>query len=112
MAIPSRQIGWSTKANLLWQISKQLQHLTCVTAGGCGTTTTTTTIATCDRWIYDTSLIEPQSTIVSLEYTECEVILPTIVTQPAGDFTQPYVFCSSTTPVISLGTLVGDGPCV
>ena len=45
MAIPSRQIGWSTKANLLWQISKQLERLTCVTAGGCGTTTTTTTTA-------------------------------------------------------------------
>ena len=45
MAIPSRQIGWSTKANLLWQISKQLEYLTCVTAGGCGTTTTTSTIA-------------------------------------------------------------------
>jgi hypothetical protein len=43
MAIPSRQIGWSTKANLLWQISKQLEYLTCVTAGGCGPTTTTTT---------------------------------------------------------------------
>ena len=28
MAIPSRQIGWSTKANLLWQISKQLERLT------------------------------------------------------------------------------------
>ena len=45
MAIPSRQIGWSTKANLLWQISKQLEYLTCVTAGGCGTTTTTSTVA-------------------------------------------------------------------
>ena len=43
MAIPSRQIGWSTKSNLLWQISKQLERLTCVTAGGCSTTTTTTT---------------------------------------------------------------------
>lgn len=28
MAIPSRQIGWSTKSNLLWQISKQLEYLT------------------------------------------------------------------------------------
>jgi hypothetical protein len=46
MAIPSRQIGWSTKANLLWQISKQLERLTCVTAGGCGNTTTTTTTTT------------------------------------------------------------------
>ena len=45
MAIPSRQIGWSGRANLLWQISKQLEYLTCVVAGGCGTTTTTTTEA-------------------------------------------------------------------
>jgi hypothetical protein len=47
MAIPSRQIGWGTEDNLLWQISKQLERLTCVTAGGCGaiTTTTTSTVA-------------------------------------------------------------------
>jgi hypothetical protein len=41
MAIPSRQIGWGTKSNLLWQISKQLERLICV-SGGCTTTTTTT----------------------------------------------------------------------
>jgi hypothetical protein len=45
MAIPSRQIGWSTKANLLWQISKQLERLICVAACECPTTTTTTTTA-------------------------------------------------------------------
>lgn len=28
MAIPSKQIGWSQKANLLWNISKQLETLT------------------------------------------------------------------------------------
>lgn len=43
MAIPSRQIGGSTKTNLLWQISKQLERLTCVAACGCSPTTTTTT---------------------------------------------------------------------
>lgn len=43
MAIPSKQIGWSTQSNLLWQISKELDRLICVTAGGCGPTTTTTT---------------------------------------------------------------------
>ena len=32
MAIPSRQIGWSTTDNLLWQISKQLESLIRVTA--------------------------------------------------------------------------------
>ena len=42
MAIPSRQIGWSTTDNLLWQISKQLQYLTGILYNGTGTTTTTT----------------------------------------------------------------------
>lgn len=43
MAIPSRQIGWSTTDNLLWEISKQLQYLTQVIAHPPGSTTTTTT---------------------------------------------------------------------
>lgn len=36
MAIPSRQIGWGTEENLLWQISKQMESLTNVAynAGG------------------------------------------------------------------------------
>lgn len=29
MAIPSRQIGWGTQENLLWQIAKQLEGLQC-----------------------------------------------------------------------------------
>lgn len=41
MAIPSRQIGWSTKSNLLWQISKQLQYLTGIMGRNITTTTTT-----------------------------------------------------------------------
>jgi hypothetical protein len=55
MAISSRQIGWSTKANLLWQISKQLEALsgimynrgntTTTTSTSTSTTTTTTTVA-------------------------------------------------------------------
>jgi len=47
MAIPSRQIGWSTKSNLLWQISKQLEALTGImyNRGNPTTTTTTTTVA-------------------------------------------------------------------
>jgi hypothetical protein len=47
MAIPARQIGQpsSTKAQLLWQISKQLQNLTRVMYNRGLTTTTTTTVA-------------------------------------------------------------------
>ena len=54
MAIPSRQIGWSTKSNLLWQISKQLEYLTGVLYRS--TTTTTTTIANCIAFVADTTL--------------------------------------------------------
>ena len=43
MAIPSRQIGWSTKSNLLWEISKQLEALTGVIGRNIPVTTTTTT---------------------------------------------------------------------
>jgi len=55
MAIPSKQIGWGTEENLLWQISKQLETLTNVTynigkitsttSTSTSTTTTTTTVA-------------------------------------------------------------------
>jgi hypothetical protein len=44
MAIPSKQIGQSVEANLLWQISKQLERLIQVTATSNTTTTTTTTV--------------------------------------------------------------------
>lgn len=44
MPINSKQIGWSNEANLLWQISKQLDQLIKVTAA-LSTTTTTTTAA-------------------------------------------------------------------
>lgn len=46
MAIPSRQIGWSTTDNLLWQISKQLQYLTQVVAHPPASTTTTSSTST------------------------------------------------------------------
>lgn len=47
MAISSKQIGQSTEVNLLWNISKQLEHLIKVVAQGntYPTTTSTTTPA-------------------------------------------------------------------
>jgi len=60
MAIPSRQIGWGTKSNLLWEISKQLERLTSVVGRNIppSTTTTTTTSVPVDITI---SLIAPNS---------------------------------------------------
>ena len=46
MAIPSRQIGWSTKSNLLWQISKQLEALSGIMYNRGNSTTTTTSTST------------------------------------------------------------------
>jgi hypothetical protein len=47
MAIPAKQIGQSAEANLLWQISKQLETLIKVVSQGntYTTTSTTTTVA-------------------------------------------------------------------
>jgi uncharacterized protein (TIGR02145 family) len=42
MAIPSKQIGWSEKSNLLWEVSNQIDRLLNV-IGGQGTVTITTT---------------------------------------------------------------------
>ena len=45
MAIPPKQIGWSQKSNLLWEISRQLDRtLNAMRIQGVPTTTTTTTI--------------------------------------------------------------------
>jgi hypothetical protein len=44
MSVPNKQIGWSQEANLLWEISKQLDKLIKVTAA-LSTTSTTTTVA-------------------------------------------------------------------
>lgn len=46
MAIPSQQIGWSQRAKLLWNISKQLENLIKVAGNVNLPTTTTTTTAT------------------------------------------------------------------
>lgn len=45
MGINNKQIGWSNEANLLYQISKQLDQLIKVTAQLLPATTTTTTTA-------------------------------------------------------------------
>jgi hypothetical protein len=61
MAIPSRQIGWSTKSNLLWQISKQLENLTRVMYNR-GTTTTTTTVSPTTSTTSTTTTVAPTTT--------------------------------------------------
>lgn len=46
MAIPSKQIGQSNEANLLWYIAKELEQIKGILANQApATTTTTTTVA-------------------------------------------------------------------
>jgi len=46
MPIPSRQVGWGTTENLLWQIAKQLEGISCQLCDLNNNFTTTTTTTT------------------------------------------------------------------
>ena len=49
MAIPPKQIGYSEKANLLWEISRELDRMNSIMCtGDCPSTTTTTTTTVCN----------------------------------------------------------------
>ena len=76
------------------------------------TTTTTTTVGPCLQYIYDTSGIEPQSTVVSIGFTECGSGDIIAITQPASDFIQPYILCSTSYPITESGIVTADGPCI
>jgi hypothetical protein len=96
MAIPSRQIGWGTQANLLWQISKQLEYLTCVTACECPTTTTNYNVAGCERMEYHVISytgegVLPEGTIVNNNTPECWFIIDQ-TTNPADVGTVEYIW--------------------
>lgn len=86
MAIPSRQIGWGTQANLLWQISKQLERLICVASCKCPSTTTTTTT------------IEPTTTTTTTLDCNCYTLINN-ANDTAG---YSYIDCS--------GNLISDVP--
>lgn len=63
MAIPAKQIGWSQKSNLLWNISKQLETLIQV-AGNIGINpgTTTTTSTSSSTTTTTTTTVTPTTT--------------------------------------------------
>jgi hypothetical protein len=62
MAIPARQIGWSQKSNLLWQISKQLEILTGVLYRSTSSTTTTTSTSSSSTTTTSTTTASPTTT--------------------------------------------------
>ena len=80
MAIAPKQIGWSEKANLLWEISRQLDRINSVVCTGpCPTTTSTTTISpttttttTLDCNCY--TLINNSNSPLTYNYIDCSGI--------------------------------------
>lgn len=95
MAIPSRQIGWDTKSNLLWQISKQFEYITQI-AGNIyippvEPTTTTTTSSSSTSTSTTTSTSTSSTTTTS---TTTTVPPPTTTTTTT---TEPITYAFTTT---------------
>ena len=78
--------------------------------GVCCTTTTTTTSAPCIQWNWNLTGISP-STVTTLEYTQCGTGAHVIITQAASSFGNPFIFCSTTAPIITLGSITSEGNC-
>lgn len=106
MAIPSRQIGWSTRDNLLWQISKQLEHLICVKSGGClSTTTTTTTTLDCNCY----TIINNTNSPLTYSYVNCGGDLISDVPIASGETVN---LCASRSSIIfTYGLILDQGVC-
>ena len=105
MAIPSRQIGWSTQSNLLWTISKELERLSCVLSGGCSTTTTTSTTLPPDPF-YGTVYWGENAP------TACSLTGSVTVSGPGTTFTfcsTIYYYIGSYFPVPTGNIFISDG---
>lgn len=81
-------------------------------SGSCPTTTTTTTIG-CYQFTWNLTGVNPLD-IITIEWDECGGVGDThiIVTQPAGDFGNPFTLCSETFPIITIGGLTSEGNCI
>jgi hypothetical protein len=104
--IAPRQIGWSEKANLLWEISKQLDRLnTQMCTGGCPTTTTTsTTLPICNSY----SIYSEVGTYYA-QWIDCEG-------NPEGSiipqFSVAYNLCARVGTLVYEGDIIDNGLCI
>jgi len=105
MAIPSRQIGWGTEENLLWQISKQLEYLTNVIYN-IGSNTTTTTTSTSSTTTTTTTTPIPFSGTVDIIASPYCLNSPSYSSTVSGDssFCNSTQFTSGTFGTIPAGT--------
>ena len=105
MAIPSRQIGWGTEENLLWQISKQLEYLTNVVYN-IPNNTTTSTSSTSSTTTTTTAPPIPFSGTVDIIASPYCLNSPSYSSNVSGDssFCNSTQFTSGTFMTIPAGT--------
>lgn len=116
MSITPKQIGWSEKANLLWEISRQLDRINSVVCTGpcptttttttiLSTTTTTTTLASCVEVSFEVTENCGDQDYATVEYTDCDGVLQT-VNAPSGPSTLKVCTLAGATPPVFI---CGDG---
>jgi uncharacterized protein (TIGR02145 family) len=99
MAIPPKQIGWSQKSNLLWEISRELDKtLNFMCTGPCPVPPSNTNynVAGCERMEYHVITytgndVLPEGTIVNNDTPECWYVVDQ-TTNPADVGTITYVW--------------------
>lgn len=107
MAIPPKQIGYSNEANLLWEISRQLDRmLKTVCTPPCPTTTTTTTVVNLCNSYTITNLDDFDTTY---SYLDCDGVLVDGV--PILAFASA-TFCARTDSVNFNSQIVDNGICI
>ena len=110
MAIPSRQIGWGTTDNLLWEISKQLEKTTCQLCSISGTSGTSGTSGYSGDRFRTTSTTE-----FTLGVSTNIVVEPGLAYSPAQDVIITYNVgnhqtCTVVSYDINTGAMVIGGP--
>jgi hypothetical protein len=104
--IPNKQIGWSEKANLLWEISRQLDRLNSqMCTGGCPTTTTTTTVNLCNSY----TITNQDDFDTTYSYIDCGGRLVEDVSISAFGTAE---FCAQFDSVNFNGEIVDNGLCI
>lgn len=89
MGIPNKQIGWSQESNLLWEVSSQLEKLTCATCNIMGTSGTSGTSGIVPVAVnYGLFAQTANSTIITNTTTETSLINGGVgtLTVPANGF--------------------------
>ncbi len=108
MAIPNKQIGWSEKANLLWEISRKLDRINSQMCVGTCPTTTTTTENPCKQFLL-TFLVEAT---ISISGINCEGIPFNVDNRDPSVIGETYNLCAFSVEPSEDYSIEDIGPCI